>query len=101
MAYFANIFISCLSNSEAFQCYGNFIIKSELLRSFYSYSPSSINSYFQVIEYFMKKKVPTILQKFQELGVYSHNLLIEYICTFFANCAPVEFIRYYYYSKAG
>jgi hypothetical protein len=98
MAYFANIFTGCLTGADAFQCYGNFIIKSELLKSFYSYNFPVIHCYYQILEYFMKKKVPDILNKFRELGVYSDSLLMECVCSFFSKCAPTEFIRYFYNS---
>ena len=61
MAHFANVFTSHLPNSDAFSCYANFIMKSELLRSFYSYNLLNIQMFYKIIEYFMQKKAPKFL----------------------------------------
>ena len=93
MAHLALVFTECMGNFEAFQSYCNFIISSDILRSFYSYNVQSIQVYYRIIEHFLQRSSREMLEKMQELGVYLDILVMENVGTFFAKCAHVEFIR--------
>jgi hypothetical protein len=93
MAYLALVFTNCMTDFEAFANYTNFVINSDILRSFYSYNIQAIQIYYRIIEHFLDKNSKAMLIKMQEFGVYLDIIVMENVGTFFAKCATVEFIR--------
>lgn len=93
MAYLALVFSAYLPPFEAFVCYTNFVLNSEILRSFYAYNLPSLQTYYKIVQHYLEKSAPGILNKLQEFGMYLDNMIMENVCTYFAKCAPVEFVR--------
>ena len=77
MAYLGAIFVLHQNNFSAFMSFSNLIFKSHLLRSFYSFDIPVMQSYYNVFEYYMKKKIPVVLAKFKDLGITPDMFLLE------------------------
>ena len=82
-----------MNDYEAFHSLSNFLNNSDLIRNFFLGNISAIQSYFKVIEYYLGKLAPGMLNKFEEFGAYVDGTIMENISCFFARCAPVEYVR--------
>ena len=77
MAYLGAIFILHQNTYSAFVTFSNLIFKSHILRSFYSFDLATMQNYYKVFEYYMKKKIPNVLKKFKDLGITPDMFLLE------------------------
>ena len=93
MAYLGAILILHLGTYKAFETFANMICKSEMLRTFYSFDLTAIKAYYRVFEYFMRKKVPKILNRFYELGITPDVYLLEWVYTLFSRCFSLDVVR--------
>lgn len=71
----------------------NFINNSEVLRSFMLGNNQSIQTNYRIIEHYLKKMTPDLLEALNGFGVYLDIMIMENICCVFAKCAPVEYVR--------
>jgi hypothetical protein len=93
MAYLGAIFVLHENTYTAFCTFSNMIFKSHMLRSFYSFNLPVMQSYYKVFEYYMKKKVPAVLEKFKDLGITPDMFLLEWVYTLFSRCLDIENVR--------
>lgn len=90
MAYLGAIFVLHQSSYPAFVSFSNLIFKSHMLTSFYSFDIPVMQSYYRVFEYYMNKKVPSVLMKFNELGITPDMFLLEWVYTLFSRCFDIN-----------
>ena len=81
------------SNYAAFVSFSNLIFKSQMLQSFYSFDIPVMQSYYKVFEHYMNKKVPRVLQRFNELGITPDMFLLEWVYTLFSRCFGIDNVR--------
>ncbi|CAG9332143.1 TBC1D12_2 [Blepharisma stoltei] len=105
MAYLGAILILHLGTYRAFECFANMLFKSELIRTFYSFDLNGMQSYYKVFEYYMERKVPGVLSRFEEIGISPDVYLLEWIYTMYSRCFSLEIVsriwdRYFFEGDA-
>jgi hypothetical protein len=92
MAYIAAILLLNLNAPKTFEVFSNLVLPSPLLSAFYTFDLPEIQSYYRVFEYYMAKKVPRVLRKFEELGITPDMYLLEWVYTLFSRCFNMEIV---------
>lgn len=92
MAYLGAVFLLHQNTYAAFVSFSNLIFKSEILRTFYSFDVPNIVKYYKAFEHYMKKRIPSVLKKFCELGITPDMFLLEWVYTLFSRCFPIELV---------
>ncbi len=92
MAYLGAVFLLHQNTFAAFISFANLIFKSEILRTFYSFDVPNIVKYYKAFEYYMKRRIPGVLKKFEDLGITPDMFLLEWVYTLFSRCFPIELV---------
>lgn len=82
-----------MPDNEAFSVLANFINNFEVIRNFMLGNIPAIQSNFKVIEYYLQKMAPELLDSLREFGAYVDGIIMENVCCVFARCAPAEYVR--------
>ena len=90
MAYLGAVFVLHQGTYAAFISFTNLIFKSEILRTFYSFDVPAMQKYYKAFQYYMKKKIPQVLTKFEELGITPDMFLLEWVYTLFSRYFDID-----------
>lgn len=86
MAYLNGIMLLHLSPIKTFQLFANLVVNWELLFHFYTFDVPSIHANYDVFTRLVKRKLPRVLRKFQELEITPDMFFLEWVYTLFARC---------------
>jgi hypothetical protein len=86
MAYLNGIMLIHLSPVKTFQLFANLVISWELLFRFYTFDVPAIHANYDIFTKLLKKKLPRVLRKFQELEITPDMFFLEWVYTLFARC---------------
>jgi hypothetical protein len=90
MAYLGAVFLLHQSTYAAFVSFTNLIFRSEILRTFYSFDVPGMQKYYKVFQFYMKRKIPSVLNKFEELGITPDMFLLEWVYTLFSRYFDID-----------
>lgn len=92
MAYLGAVFLLHLPPPQAFVCFANAFIKSQLLFDFYSFDIARIARYYRVIETLGRECIPAVMEKLRALTITPEMYLLGWVYTLFVRCVDIEHV---------
>jgi hypothetical protein len=90
MAYLAAVFLLHLHPAQAFSCFANVLVGSQVLFDFFTFNVISIGGYYQALQATMQRSVPKVSAQLQSLSITPEMYVLEWIYTLFVRCVRIE-----------